>query len=249
MQQLRALLLQLQKNIVMRRNLIIRAFQIFEVMLVIAYAYAAYLVMTNYDVIALTLLEFGGLLGEVAIIFYVLTLLPGLITRLQWWPQLTQPISGMLMPFRRHLGISMFILVFLHMGFTTTLHFFAQPDFDPSKIELLLFQQIGVFAWWALFPLWLTSNDLSVKFMGKWWKRVHRLTYLALFLIFLHVTLIQTKWLFLIGAVGILELISWVKVWTKPKQPASSTGSTEPSSPAAVVPSQTSSEKTTSLGS
>jgi sulfoxide reductase heme-binding subunit YedZ len=121
------------------------------------------------------------------------------------------------MPFRKHLGILMFISAWLHLNFTTTLPQLVANGFDASKIELMLFQWMGEIAWWLLLPLWLTSNDTSVKYMGKWWKRVHRLTYVALFFIFFHVALQQESWMFVIGTVAILEVASWIKGWQRTK--------------------------------
>lgn len=215
METLRIFLLNLQKNIVTRRGLITRIFQVIEVLSVLGFIYVYYQAIQGFNQIALFMYETGLKMGVTAVILYTLTLIPGIITRLQWWPQYTQPISGMLLPFRRHLGILMFLIVYIHMNFTTSIPLLIASDFDVSKIQLLFFQQMGYFAWLLLFPLWLTSNDLSQKWLGKWWKRLHRLTYIALFLIFMHLALIQTNWMYLIGVVGILEIASWIVFWKR----------------------------------
>jgi DMSO/TMAO reductase YedYZ heme-binding membrane subunit len=215
METLRALLLNIQKNIVMRRVGITRLFWVAEALLVLLFVYTFMQVSQDYSAVALFLAEWGGRLGVIATIAYVLTLLPGCITRLQWWPHYTQPIAGMLLPFRRHLGILMFLLVYLHMQFTTFFPQLAGNNFDPSKIQLMLFQQLGYAAWLLLLPLWLTSNDFSQRKLGTWWKRLHRLTYVVLFLSFMHTALIQASWMYLLGAVGILELLSWIIYWRR----------------------------------
>jgi sulfoxide reductase heme-binding subunit YedZ len=122
-----------------------------------------------------------------------------------------------LMPFRRHFGITMFLSALLHSGLTVTLLAIV-----TGQIPVVLQPQLmGVIALSLLFPLWLTSNDLSQQRLGKGWKVLHRLTYLALIFIFLHVAMMM-KWIWgvLMGTVLILELLSWLKVWLKkPPQP------------------------------
>ncbi len=218
---LRVLLLNLQKIILPRRVLINRIFLAVEILLIAAFAGILVKTLQDYSSMAPLLFEVGGKLGEIAVGLYALTLIPGIITRLQVLPQLTQPVAGMLLPFRRHLGILMFLCVYVHMEFTTFFHLLIPNNFDTSKIQLLLFQQIGFAAWLLLLPLWLTSNDFSQKRLGRWWKRLHRLTYIALFLIFMHTALVQTNWMLVMGVVGILEIASWIKVWMKrPQAPA-----------------------------
>jgi len=53
------------------------------------------------------------------------------------------------------------------------------------------------------------------KKLGKWWKRLHRLTYLAMFGIFGHVALQTSKWAVVIGVFVLLEAISWFVYWRR----------------------------------
>lgn len=210
MQSLRALLLVVQKFTAVNRKVLIRLCIGIEILLLVFGVY----VMTNaeklYALNFFALYDLGSKLGVTALFLYVATLLPSIITRLQWYPLVTQPFASILLPFRRHLGILMFISAWLHMSLTTTLPQLVTNGFEPNKIQLLLFHWMGEIAWWMLFPLWLTSNDLSQRFLGKWWKRLHRLTYLAMLFIFLHVALMQEGLVFVIGGVITLEVLSWI---------------------------------------
>jgi DMSO/TMAO reductase YedYZ heme-binding membrane subunit len=70
--------------------------------------------------------------------------------------------------------------------------------------------------------MFLTSNDLSKKAMGKLWKKLHRFVYLVLWLLVLHTALQRISiWTFLIAFVAILEIASWVYHLSKKSSPSS----------------------------
>jgi DMSO/TMAO reductase YedYZ heme-binding membrane subunit len=151
------------------------------------------------------MIEVGQHLGQVALLCYLLTLLPGIMKRLSIFP--LERVTLML--FRRQLGVLMFITAYVHGAIVSTIPMLfttgIQPDLFSNR------EQLGMLAIWILLPLWLTSNDLSTKFLGKKWQWVHRLTYLALLIIFLHVLLSTAViWKVLGGAVLLLEVWSWV---------------------------------------
>lgn len=225
MQALRQLLLKIQMFLAPRRVRITQLFFIVEILLGIVGFAVSFQAAKVYDSYFLEMYELGTKLGIAALLLYILTVLPGMFSRLQVMTQLTQPLTAIILPFRKHLGILMFITAWLHLNFTTTLPQLVANGGDASKIQLLLFQWMGEIAWWLLFPLWLTSNDSSVKYLGKWWKRVHRLTYIALFFIFLHVAMQRASWMYLIGTIAILQVVSWILAWRRSRnvQPAIST--------------------------
>lgn len=194
----------LQRWLIAHKKQIILCFQIFEGFLVGLLILGSYFILTN-PAEAFSWYVLGIRFGYIALLFYLLTLLPGIFSRLQWLPLL----GVMMMPFRRHFGIIMFICAFIHQAFTTTvptLAFGAALSLGGAKI-------FGFLALVVLFPLWLTSNDVSQKYLGRKWKILHRLTYLALFLIFLHVAFFRKRWMILTVIVMILELYSWLVVW------------------------------------
>ena len=97
----------------------------------------------------------------------------------------------LLMGFRRELGVLMGCLALVHgLGYFISPHIFFGTDQS--------FFSIGVFSWdkgiiaglvglLLIMPLLLTSNNLSLRFLGgKKWKRLHRLAYPAFFFIVFH---------------------------------------------------------------
>jgi DMSO/TMAO reductase YedYZ heme-binding membrane subunit len=159
----------------------------------------------------LTVYEIGKKFGELSLCFYMVTLLPGIGKRLDFtW---TKQWATTLMLFRKHFGIMMFLSAITHFCFVVlfpSISFNQLPIFDPFKLS-------GLTALLLLLPLWLTSNDTSKRFLGKKWNVLHKLTYIAMFLIFAHVTLQLKKWAIPMGGVVILEVISGIKYWTKSK--------------------------------
>jgi sulfoxide reductase heme-binding subunit YedZ len=153
--------------------------------------------------------------GRVAIVFLSLTLLPGIFRRLG----ITMPLISALMLVRRYLGVSVFM--------NGLFHYLVVRGVDRitgvlPATDLPLFETLGFTAISLMFWLFATSNDWSVSHLGKWWKRLHRLVYVIAWLLFGHVALQQVSiWSILIGAIAILEVISWVKVALKKPTPPS----------------------------
>lgn len=211
-------LLFLQKLLLSRQRLINTGLFILEIILLLAWILALYTGLNNPKQV-FVVLELGGKLGTFSMILFVVTLLPGIIMRLKVIPKITLPIATLITPFRRHLGILMFITAFVHMSFSSTLPYLALQLISTGKVVLpppfRLFEQIGLIGWMLLLPVWLTSNDFSMKKLGKWWKRLQRLTYLALWLIFIHVALQKESLALILVLVGLLEIYSWVSVWRR----------------------------------
>ncbi|MDA1079501.1 MAG: hypothetical protein O2840_02310, partial [bacterium] len=53
-----------------------------------------------------------------------------------------------------------------------------------------------------------TSNDLAIKYTGKWWKRIHKVTYVAIFAIMAHLVLVE-HWLYAVVLISILVANGW----------------------------------------
>lgn len=148
--------------------------------------------------------------GQVAVIVYMLTLIPGIITRMRLNISILRKINGWLVPIRRQLGILTFTLAIVHESFTTLVPQVAVGG-RPSFALLEPHHWAGIAAVSLMFPLWLTSNDYAVRTLGKRWKQLHRLTYLALLAVFTHVALLGTNWAFFVGTFVVLEGVSWVR--------------------------------------
>ncbi len=212
-------LVNLQKFFIQYRQSIVVGFLMMEIGLVFWWMWIYWQAATDYASVVWILFNWGSIFGQIAIGLYVMTLLPGVITRLKWWSAITKPIGLILMLFRRHFGILMFILAFIHLTFSSTLPYLALYNFQsPGLPALRSFEIMGAIGWALLFPLWLTSNDWAVKKLGRWWKRLHRLTYVALFFIFTHVALQGGVGAVLLGATGIMVALSWVVFWRKSRK-------------------------------
>jgi methionine sulfoxide reductase heme-binding subunit len=124
-------------------------------------------------------------LGTLAVILFLLTIIPGITQRLR----LTQ-LNSIVNPLRfsrRTLGVAMFFAALSHYLFAV-----AFKVIKTGKTpEVQTFFIFGFLALFLSFWLALTSSDFFKKRMGKWWKRLHYSTYLVVWLIFLHVVLIE----------------------------------------------------------
>lgn len=149
--------------------------------------------------------DIGLWLGKGAFFLYMSTLIPGILRRLRIQPT----IQALIMPFRRHLGILMFLSAWVHMGLTSTIPVLFSQQFTPPL--LTTHQVLGMIALLILFPLWLTSNDYSQRRLKRRWKTLHSLTHIAMFFIFTHVAL-TSLWLGVIGLIVLVaNLVSWGK--------------------------------------
>lgn len=189
------------------RSLIESALFWFEVSLVGMWMVGGFVIFSNPEK-PFSLYEIGANFGVFSLGLYLTTLVPGILTRLKILPVL----GVLLQTYRKHFGISMFLSAYLHMSFTTTF-----PAFATNKLPVIL----GTHAVWGsvalilLFPLWLTSNDFSQKRLGKKWKALHRLTYLALFFIFLHLVFFNVTLAIPLGITITFQVISWIVFWRR----------------------------------
>lgn len=200
------------QTILKNKNSIIKCFQILEIGLALLWFIVSYSLVGDMAAIGM-LFDIGLKFGQAALMLYVLTLIPGILKRFNVLSQ----IRVVLHAFRRHFGIVMYIAMFIHMSWTTTLPLISVFGYDLSKFPMLAtFQLVGLAAALILLPLFVTSNDFSVKKLGPWWKRIHRLTYVAMFLIFLHVALVESpKWLVLITTTMIIWIFSWLTYFSR----------------------------------
>lgn len=159
---------------------------------------------TNVDS-QLLIYELGKNLGRTAIILLGIVVLPGILGRFRVEIRLTRIITL----FRRQLGITIFLLAFAHYSFVKSLSSFVAGTIPI--FNLALFELFGLLALTILFFMFLTSNNLSQKKLGVWWKRLHRFVYVALWLLVLHTGFQRISIFSLyIFAFASLEVISWI---------------------------------------
>lgn len=147
--------------------------------------------------------------GRLALLFLLIVITPGILGRFNIQIKATRAITL----YRRRLGILVFLIAFTHY------HLVSLPKLvglEPFQFPFPLFQMFGFYALVILFLMFVTSNNLSVKRLGKWWKRFHRLVYIALLFILLHTALQRTSiWSILAGIFFVLEIISLAYAYLK----------------------------------
>ena len=101
---------------------------------------------------------------------------------------------------RRHLGVSMFIIAFVH-GMLSLMWFHANGNTNPllslflsnthyGSLTFFPFQTLGLTALLIIAAMAFTSHDFWLNFLSpKFWKAMHMLVYVAYALIILHVAL------------------------------------------------------------
>lgn len=128
----------------------------------------------------------------------------------------------LLMGFRRELGILMGYFACIH-GISYMLRGYdIQNILSFTRWDFATLAPLfGFVAMLFLLPLILTSNRVSTRVFGLWWKRIHFLVYPAFVLIVLHRLFITSgrqdasllfrglEAVFLLGSYGILKLLAW----------------------------------------
>lgn len=153
----------------------------------------------------------GEKTGQISIILLVLTLIPGILDRIG----LLRSFESLLTLFRRQFGVLAFYFAALHIMYISWIRTIARGDNPFSNI--FKYQQTGTAAIAIFLLLWVTSNDLSMKLMGKWWKYLQRLSYLSVIALIFHVFAAGSElWLVLSGILAV-EAISWITVFLRRK--------------------------------
>ncbi|MEO6508575.1 MAG: ferric reductase-like transmembrane domain-containing protein [Patescibacteria group bacterium] len=183
---------------------IIRLLQVVQLILVGYILYGAVLIFSK-NPSGFRFVENAKLLGQVALIFFCITLTSGILRRFN----ILNKISAGILLVRRHLGITTFLFAFGH-------YFFMRGIFnlmDPSRFLRLpsLFEMFGMGALFLMSFMFFTSNDISVRKLGKNWNRLHKVVYLIVWLVFFHTILQEVSiYSILIGIYAILEIISHI---------------------------------------
>jgi len=141
--------------------------------------------------------------GKAAIIVFTATMAPGIARRFGK----KHKLISLLRIFRRYLGILMYLLVAIHSGLVSIIP--RMPSL-PKMVPYSQFEQFGILASSILFLMFITSNDSSVALLKIWWYRLHRLVYLAMWLVLLHVGLQRISvWTILMAALVVLTIASF----------------------------------------
>jgi DMSO/TMAO reductase YedYZ heme-binding membrane subunit len=210
MQRLVSWLQQLQRFLAPRQKMVIRWFLVVEIGLLLFGVLVAYLSINDTMRFAPLMSQAGAKLGQIAVLLFCLTLLPGIFKRLQWNTPLTMPAISLLVLFRRHIGILTFLSAAVHQLFNAIIPNYIYLGSVLPPLPIPVFQLFGSLSWLLLLPVWLTSNDTSQRLLGKKWKTLQRLTYISIWFIFFHVALQGKSLAIIIAITAILEVGSWV---------------------------------------
>ena len=138
--------------------------------------------------------------GFIALILYIVTLLPSNISLI--FP-ITKKIAiiKILRKCRRNIGLTSFFFASIHASITI-----SHLHLDMMNLRTYAVYYSGITTLVIFTLLAVTSNRFSIRRMKKAWKILHNFTYLAMFLLIVHV------WSFMLGkwtiftAVGLMLL-------------------------------------------
>ena len=88
--------------------------------------------------------------------------------------------------YRRILGLSLFLYVSLHLLLFAQVYVGWSGTLLAEELKERPYVFVGFSAWLAMLPLALTSTDRARRYLGRYWKQVHRLIYPATVLAWLH---------------------------------------------------------------
>jgi methionine sulfoxide reductase heme-binding subunit len=199
------------------RKEIVTVFVVLEILLtaIIAIGFLGYFVFPvqlNDVIIFLSSEYMAHHFGEYASYAFCLTLLPSIMQRINIRFPFSLYIQSVLILVRRHMGILMYMLALAHGLMMSIFPRLASDTLLRMPIEEIL----GLGALLLTTPLFVTANDYSVKLLGKKWKKLHRLSYLIVWIIFLHVAMmLDNRTAFIVAVIGALEILSWTIFWQR----------------------------------
>jgi sulfoxide reductase heme-binding subunit YedZ len=123
----------------------------------------------------------ANLLGCLSLFSYIFTLLPSCLRVSVTAVKKAKFITN-LFKYRRQLGILAFLLALVHVVLIVIKRNVDLFDLQTYSISVEGTASLIIFALLAF-----TSNDWSVKKNEKNWRRLHQLTYTAIFLLFWHI--------------------------------------------------------------
>ena len=132
--------------------------------------------------------------GFIALITYIATLLPSNLTSV--FP-LTRKFKAikLLAKYRREVGLISFFFASIHSAITIS---HLNIDFLALETYTSYYSGIGTLIIFTL--LAITSNRFSIRRLKRAWKILHKFTYVAMFLLLIHIwNLMLGQWTILTG--------------------------------------------------
>lgn len=149
----------------------------------------------------------ANILGFVALLLYFCTLNPGFF-RVIHPILLKNPILSFITHYRRRFGIVAFIFALAHavfMSYKYNVNFLEISTYQKYWPGITLISIFGILA--------LTSNQWSVSHLKQNWKRIHQITFLAMFVLLYHIFDKVKVWTYL-TPIGILFLVTAISLFT-----------------------------------
>jgi DMSO/TMAO reductase YedYZ heme-binding membrane subunit len=189
------------------RGKIIVVFKIVYVLIICFIAYV-FIAMRGNDHMLMLIYEVGKKFGDFSVITYIVTLLPGMGERFN----IKNSLLSILRSYRRYIGILMYIFALTHISLTKLFFVTTLDGILPQGS----YEVMGLVAILSLLFLFLSSNNISMSRLKIWWYRIQRLTYIAMFFIFLHVALVSiSTWTILMGVTTLLQITSFIAVYKR----------------------------------
>ncbi|PIQ73880.1 hypothetical protein COV58_00120 [Candidatus Roizmanbacteria bacterium CG11_big_fil_rev_8_21_14_0_20_36_8] len=147
--------------------------------------------------------KIGILSGQVAVILFCLTLLPGISHRFKF----KSTLITLLIIVRRQLGIAMFSASFLHYSSIRLLPILFSSV--STNLNPPLFEIFGLLTLYPLFFLFITSNNFAVKSLKFWWGKIHKIIYILTWTLFFHIALQEFGiWTVILATFALMETLS-----------------------------------------
>lgn len=198
--------------LVKNKHLVIKLFFLAHILQAINILEAAFFVarIADGNEIGGLYYDLGGKFGTLATLAFLVTITPGIVKRFG----IRHPVFNIVQTFRRHFGIATFLLTLTHYSVLRLVPMMTWQSFSLPPFR----ETLGFLALCLFFVMFITSNDLSMKRLGKWWGRLHMVAYVIIWLVFAHVALEEIGPLtLLIGLYAIAEWVSLIYFWTKKK--------------------------------
>lgn len=197
---------------VKNKNLIITAFIITHLLQLGNIVLASILVaqISSGNELGILYYDLGGKFGSLAALSFLVTITPGIAKRFG----IHHKIFNIIQTFRRHIGIMTFLLVLTHYAILRLIPLMTWQSFVIPPIR----ETLGFVAFVMMFLMFLTSNDFSTRRFGSWWGRIHKLAYVIVWLVFVHVAFAEIGPIsLLLGIFALAEWASLIYFWTKKK--------------------------------
>lgn len=147
--------------------------------------------------------DIGARSGSISIILLVTSMIPGILKRMD----ILKSLESMLLLFRRQFGVLAFFFAVNHLMYISWIREIATGD-NPLP-TIFTYQQAGFFALAIFLLLWVISNNFSMKFLGKFWKYIQRLTYISVIALIIHVYAAGSQIWIILSAILAAEALSW----------------------------------------